>query len=203
MAEGLVDRPRAGEPVALRFTKFDGSPHWQYDVHALGSDEFGVWLGGWPGDVCRRPGRELTPGVHWVTLIPHRGDWVATFNEPGGVLSSGIYVDLTTTPCWSRPYAGPWLLTCADVDLDVVRRWGGECFIDDEDEFAEHQVSMGYPAELVASTREGADLLLAAVREGVEPFAGVGRSWLARCVAQPRPGAAPLIDADRADPPPR
>ena len=43
------------------------------------------------------------------------------------------------------------LVTAVDLDLDVIRRFDGTWYVDDEDEFAEHQVSYGYPPELVAS----------------------------------------------------
>ena len=32
-------------------------------------------------------------------------------------------------------------MTAVDLDLDVIRRFDGSWFVDDEDEFAEHQVS--------------------------------------------------------------
>lgn len=186
MSTQSPEHARLGTPVELRFRKYDGSPHWEYDVIVLGADAHGVWLGGRPGDLCRRIGRTIDPGVHWVTLIPHVGTYVATFNEPGGPLGAGIYVDLTDAPRW-EPAAtakGPgWRMSCADLDLDVVRRFTGECYIDDEDEFAEHQIEFGYPPALVRQTREAADDLHARVRGGLEPFGDVGPAWLRRCRA--------------------
>lgn len=194
MSGGLSGPPEAGTPVELRFTKYDGSPHWEYDLIVLGVDAYGVWLGGRPGDVCRRVGRVIDPGVHWVTLVPTDGPWVATFNEPGGPLRAGVYVDVTDTPRWHPVPTprGPGLrMTCADLDLDVVRRFTGECYIDDEDEFAEHRVRYGYPAELIAATQAAAELLFAQVSEGVEPFGAVGPAWLDRCRARNATGWAP------------
>lgn len=176
--------PEVGTPVALRFTKYDGSPHWEFDVHVLGVDGYGVWVGGRPGDLCRRPGRVIDSEAYWATLIPHDGDWVATFNAPGGSLGSGIYVDVTSTPTWASTvlHGRPALLmTCADLDLDVVLKFDGQCYIDDEDEFAAHQVSFGYPPDLVSRTEDTAARVLAAVRAAQEPFGQVGASWLGRC----------------------
>lgn len=181
MSTGLSRPPAAGTPAELRFTKYDGNPHWEYDLIVVGVDAYGVWLGGRPGDLCRRVGRVIDPGVHWVSLVPAAGDWVATFNQPGGALGAGTYVDITDTPRWSAvpTSRGPGLrMTAADLDLDVVHRFSGECYIDDEDEFADHQVRFGYPPELVAATRDTADRLFAQVRDGLEPFGSVGRRWL-------------------------
>ena len=100
MSGPLSSEPAVGTPVELRFTKYDGSPHWEYDLIVLGTDAHGLWLGGRPGDVCRRIGRTIEPGVHWVTLVPAAGAWIATFNEPGGPLGAGTYVDLTDPPTW-------------------------------------------------------------------------------------------------------
>lgn len=168
-----------GTAAALRFTKYDGSPHWRYDLLVLGADAYGVWLGGWPGDLCAQPGRVIDPGVHWTTLIPHVGDWVATLNEPGGPLTAAFYVDVTDRPRWSRGARG-WTLRAVDLDLDVVRRFTGEISIDDEDEFEENQHRWSYPGDLVARSRATAHEIHAAMLAGREPFGEVGPAWLAR-----------------------
>ncbi len=180
----MVDSPiEPGAAVALRFTKYDGSRHWEYDLLALGVDSSGVWLGGWPGDLCSRPGKVIDPGAHWVTLIPHLGDWVATWNAPGGVLGAALYIDVTDSPRWVRDPTGEpeWTLAAVDLDLDVVRRFTGQAYIDDEDEFEEHRVGWGYPDGLARRARETADALLAAVLAHAEPFGEVGTAWLTRC----------------------
>ncbi len=51
-------------------------------------------------------------------------------------------------------------------------------FVDDEDEFAEHQVRYGYPPEVVSQAEKAAAWLLAAVTAGVEPFGSVSQAWL-------------------------
>ena len=52
--------------------------------------------------------------------------------------------------------------------------------MDDEDEFAEHTVSLGYPDDVVAAARRSADAVLAAVRAGAAPYDGSHRAWLDR-----------------------
>lgn len=186
----MPDAPMApGTPAALRFSKYDGSPHWRYDLLVLGADAYGVWLGGWPGDLCAKPGRVLDPGAHWVTLIPHDGDWVATLNEPGGVLMAALYVDITDRPRWSRGEDG-WTLRAVDLDLDVVRRFTGETYIDDEDDFEEHRRRWSYPEELVARSRATAEEIHAAMLADREPFGAVGPAWLDRVRSLTRAGLA-------------
>jgi hypothetical protein len=76
---------------------------------------------------------------------------------------------------------GPeWEVTMVDLDLDVVLTREGHLFVDDEDEFAEHQVELGYPAEVVALAERWRDLVLSAVAAGDEPFGTVGHEWLRR-----------------------
>jgi protein associated with RNAse G/E len=66
-----------------------------------------------------------------------------------------------------------------DLDLDVVRlRRDGRVFVDDEDEFAEHQVRYGYPPEVVNKAEQAAASLLAAVSAGLEPFGTAAERWL-------------------------
>lgn len=59
-----------------------------------------------------------------------------------------------------------------DLDLDVVRRRGiGRVELRDEDEFAEHIISFGYPNEVVRPARAAAAWLRTALAEGRQPFA--------------------------------
>ena len=50
----------------------------------------------------------------------------------------------------------------------------------DEDEFAEHQVQLAYPAELISQARQTCDWLVTAVSSRAEPFGQAGAGWLAR-----------------------
>jgi uncharacterized protein len=51
--------------------------------------------------------------------------------------------------------------------------------VDDEDEFAVHQVELGYPPDVVASARASCEEVHAAVLTGAAPFDGTHRGWLA------------------------
>lgn len=179
-----------GSAVRVRYTKWDGSPHWENDAVFLGTDEHGAWVGLPAGTHLSRPGLAFTTVSDGVILFPRAG-WTASFNgwHPGG---TRIYTDLTDVPRWSATAVGHQV-TMADLDLDVIARTSGEAFIDDEDEFAEHQVRYGYPADLVATVRRDADALLERVRERTAPFDGpTARGWLGRLLALdlPAPGLA-------------
>ena len=175
-----VAQPEPGNQVLVRFTKWDGSPHWAFDLVFLGSDEFGRWTGGPVGMPLVRPGLSLAAKSDGVLCFAHRAGYVATVNaDTGDPRGIRVYVDITTPPRWR--FDGPVAeVTMVDLDLDVVRRFDGEVYVDDEDEFAEHQISLGYPPALVAAARADCAAVLAGVRGGAEPFGEVAQQWLTR-----------------------
>jgi uncharacterized protein len=142
----------------------------------LGSDEYGRWLAIPTGVEVRQRGSDVNMAAH-VMLLPHDGCFLAHFNAPPS--PNAIYADMTTAPEFGRN-GNAWVVAVADMDLDVVRRADGRIWIEDEDEFAEHAVSYGYPADVVATTRATADALLVAVREEFEPFGTTWRRWIDR-----------------------
>jgi protein associated with RNAse G/E len=108
----------------------------------------------------------------FVLLMPAAGCWTACFNAENAM---EIYVDVTT-----RPALTEGTVSAVDLDLDVVRYQDGRVEVLDEDEFAEHQVQLGYPAELITGARQTCDWLVAAVSSRAEPFGQAGAGWLAR-----------------------
>lgn len=160
--------------VHVVYSKYDGALHWNLRGHRLGEDDFGVWVG-MPAGTTGRRGYE--PPVTWpqphVMLFPRDSWWVATFNAAPA--PTELYCDISTVPVWAGGQ-----VTMIDLDLDVYRRRGGPVQIDDEDEFAEHQLKYGYPPELIATAQRSCDMLAAAVRRGDEPFATCYRDWLNR-----------------------
>lgn len=172
LEKDLCPRP---DDVRMVARKYDGRMHWHATLRRLGQDEHGVWLGATARTPWRRGAEPVVfiPATH-VVLIPHTGDWAAAFNaEPH---KTSLYIDVTDTPVWTAPDE----VVMIDLDLDVVRRRAdGTVLLVDEDEFAEHQVAFGYPAEVIAQAQRTADELLVAVRAGQEPFGAASRQWLA------------------------
>jgi uncharacterized protein len=173
-------RPPLGAPVLGRFTKWGEGRHWEWVGRYLGTDGYGHWWHAPAGTRCVRPGVDFVSESSWVSLVPHEGAYAASFYPAHREIC--VYVDMTTPPVWQRREAvdgGPeWEVTMVDLDLDVVLTGDGHLFVDDEDEFAEHQVTLGYPAEVTALAERWCDRVLAAVADGDEPFASVGHEWL-------------------------
>jgi uncharacterized protein len=160
--------------VRLVFTKYDGSLHWHQTMQYLGEDEHGTWLGARSGATAQRgnepPIRFDAPSVQ---LIPAGQWWTAVFNGPPARVE--VYCDIATPAQWRSPGE----VTMIDLDLDVVRmRADRRVFVDDEDEFAEHQVRYGYPPDVISHAEQAAAWLLAAVTAGVEPFGSTSEAWL-------------------------
>lgn len=162
-----------GDPIHLDFAKWDGAQHWQRDAVWLGSDAHGTWVGARAGSVMHRPGVTVVAEVDDVMLLP-ADLWAATFSDVEDADRIEVYVDITTEPEW---LAEPPRVRLIDLDLDVVRR-GETTYIDDEDEFAEHRVRYGYPAETVARCERTAAEILGQVASRTGPFAPhVAHGW--------------------------
>ncbi|WP_210424476.1 DUF402 domain-containing protein [Gephyromycinifex aptenodytis] len=170
-----------GAQCHVAFTKWDSTPHWRHEAKVLGEDAYGIWVGGTPGGLLSKPGREVVCNTHWVNLFPRDDMWVATFNDEGSPFNAQIYIDVTTVPSWWHRPDGILEVSAVDLDLDVIRRYDGEIYLADEDEFAEHAARMGYPEEIVAGARETADRLLQELAAYAEPFEQIGAGWLALC----------------------
>ncbi len=165
-----------GDPIRVELTKWVDGPHWEFDGLFLGSDQHGDWIGFPAGTLMARPGMEVRPPNHQVGLVPSGADpdraWLATFHGPGGNVRT--YVDMTSVPRWDGS-----VVRAVDLDLDVIEELDGTVFVDDEDEFAEHQVLFGYPPEVIALAEATRDAVLAAVTAREAPFDGSATPWLA------------------------
>lgn len=192
-------RPAPGTRLVFRWRKWDGSPHWQHECLYLGADEFGDWFGqpaGWPSS---RPGREILPTEPCVTLVPPSGDYSFTHNAPPHRTS--VYIDVA----WDVGFGEDGLPVGIDMDLDVVRRdppepyvdregvlrQPGDVYVEDRDEWDEHRVAMGYPADLVERLEAVAGDLERRVRAGEPPFDGpTADRWLQRLAELSAEGGA-------------
>ena len=171
--------PIPGELVRIVMSKWGDRPHWEFDGRFLGSDEHGDWVGIAAGASMYRPGATFVAPTAMVTLVPAAGPdaergWLGSFGPVR------IYVDVTTPPVWDGP-----VLRAVDLDLDVVRDDTGRVWIDDEDEFAEHQVRFGYPREVVAAARASCDRVHAAVAGQAAPYDGRAARWIDRVIVEP------------------
>lgn len=164
-------------PVRVVYRKYDGSLHWHQWMHRLGEDRYGLWLGA-PADSTAQRGSE--PPVVFadacVMLLPRQTWWTAAFNDrpPDNPTGAEIYCDITTPVEFTDD-----VVTMVDLDLDVIRRVDGSVVVDDEDEFAEHQVSFGYPPDVIAAAEASCEWLVSNIA-GTEPFASAYKPYLDR-----------------------
>jgi uncharacterized protein len=164
-----------GDAVRIEMEKWGGRAHWHIPGRWLGRDEYGDWIGIAAGTLMVRPGRETISAFDQVGLVPGPGDddsrsFLATFHVPDA--DTWTYVDMTTPPTWDGP-----VVRAVDLDLDVVRLRDGSVYVDDEDEFAEHTVTYGYPAEIVRLAEACRDRVYAAVLAAEPPFDGSHERW--------------------------
>jgi protein associated with RNAse G/E len=163
------------DEIRVTYRKYDGSLHWNHPARRLGEDGYGVWVGvGSAVTVYKGEAEWGPPEQPFVMLLPRDAWWTATFNASPH--RTEIYCDITTVPRWSDPAE----VTMVDLDLDVRRRRSGAVDLLDEDEFAEHRVRYGYPAEVVTAAEAAAAWLMEAVAGYVEPFGEVSLGWLNR-----------------------
>lgn len=158
--------------VRVVYRKYDEKLHWHQWMRYLGEDEYGAWLGAPPNSVAQRGDEpEVVQSQAVVMLFPRDKWFTAAFNdEPRW---TEIYCDITTPVEF-----GEDVFTMIDLDLDVIRRRDGTTvLVDDEDEFAEHQVKYGYPADVIKTAQDTCDWLVRAVVTE-EPFLTVYKTYL-------------------------
>lgn len=155
--------------------KYDGSLSARWHATRLGDDDYGIWLGTAQDTRISSASGGWKSRFAYTMLIPRSEWWTATFcAEPG----PEMYCDVCTVPEWHADGSG---LRTVDLDLDVVRPRGGDAWVKDEDEFAEHRASYGYPDSVVNKARQTCEWLMEAGRRGgAEPFASAYHHWLDR-----------------------
>lgn len=166
-------------PVTVQFFKNPDIIHWGFEGVRLGEDEWGDWVAlpagsrRWKG-----PDEKGRTSSHAVLCAP-RGEWWHLHYDGNSAREWSHFVDIVTPPVWVSPNRYEMI----DLDLDVAVTVDGEVVVEDEDEFAIHQVKYGYTDEMIAAacetTRNTADRL----KRREEPFFEVATGWLAQVAA--------------------
>ena len=161
-----MSSPSLGRRVHVVSTKYDGSPHWEFDSffvleeHALlittnfAGQELGNWKGTW-----------ATP---WDTRNHFWSDrWfnVMRCDKPRGGGLDHWYCNVTTP----AQYDGE-AIRYVDLDLDVSVGPNGEIELLDEDEFLDNSARMGYAPDVIENARRAVDELIELARRGQFPF---------------------------------
>ncbi|MER8027200.1 DUF402 domain-containing protein [Glutamicibacter protophormiae] len=189
--EHLPRNPQAvavGALVVARAWKYNASPHWVVPGFYLGSDDYGHWVHQPAGSLVSRPGTAHLAACDALCLFPSEGQWIATlYDDPDEDFD--VYIDLAGGIGWQQMKRGAWEVNSIDLDLDVIRSHSRGTFLDDEDEFEQHRLEMGYPEVLQRSIRAESRRLLDAVRADAAPFtAEHRRHWLERARTLQRVG---------------
>lgn len=163
--------------VLFHWRKYNGREHWLHRTEHLGTDEHGEWFVQRQGVVSSRPGMSYVTETALVLLLPPSGNWVARIFPNGRDDRMKLYIDLATDAVYHREEGK---VTAVDMDLDVIQLDDGHLYLEDEQEFREHTVTMNYPQALVAETKHEASKLLEALETEAEPFGSVADYWLAQ-----------------------
>lgn len=162
------------ERVTVQYLKYPDSVHWRHDLIRLGEDRHGVWLGARVGSTVQR-GHEtpITMRRAFVQVISPGRWWTAIFNGPGDH-DMDVYVDVVTPAEWRRPD----LVEMVDLDLDVIRKNDGTVYVDDEDEFEQHRVTLSYPDHMADTARSTAARVVLQIEQASPPFDSSPDRWL-------------------------
>lgn len=166
-----------GDLVVARNRKWDGGAHWVVPGAYLGEDRHGWWIFQPEGSFCSRPGAAFHAKSDAVLLVPRTGEYVATFYDDTYPGDFRVYVDLATGHGWNGIRPGTMEFHVIDMDLDVIRSATRGVYIDDEDEFAVHRMSMDYPQDVVDLMLRQTDQLYQAVKAQQSPFDGTDVEW--------------------------
>lgn len=172
--------PEAGTRVWLERRKWPDLPHYGVQGTVLGRDGHGTWVGAPPGHTVTKGDGASFAGKQWIVwCVPDDGWFMCHFLADHPDLE--IYIDIAMPAVWSGRGA-----RLVDVDFDVVvwradspRAAGGRIQLVDEDEFEQHSVELGYPAEVIDGARRAAADVLARTEAGEPPFTwSTARPWM-------------------------
>lgn len=168
------------EDVTVQYFKYradgDHALHWRHEMIRLGDDEHGTWLGGPPHATLQRGHEPERSYPHAFVQLLSADNWWTLIHNDASNKTVHHYVDIITRPVWENPNR----VTMIDLDLDVIQQPDGTVYVDDEDEFLEHQVAHDYPPQLIDMTRVTTAEVVLAIEASREPFASAAGSWLAR-----------------------
>lgn len=159
--------------VAVHSTKYDGSLHYRYDaalVHESAELLMIYVPPGTPIDCYRgqHVARYHSLGLLWADRsynleVSWYADWRPRMH----------YVNVATPATWHDG-----TIRFIDLDLDVIwRAENDEVILDDEDEFALHQLRFGYPSDLIARCWQSSMDVRELIAQRTYPFDGSLNAW--------------------------
>jgi len=159
--------------ISRHSTKYDGSLHYRNPMTVVQECPELFMLYGLPGRVCDSYRGQMTAHYHSLELYwPDRFYNLTVMWHPDW-RPRMHYVNIATPATWHDG-----TLRFIDLDLDVI--WypdSGKAILDDEDEFALHQVRFGYPDELITQVQRTAQEVLQLIAQSTYPFDGSLFAW--------------------------
>jgi hypothetical protein len=162
--------------VTVQFLKNPDIIHWGFEAQWLGEDEWGVWIAVPVGSKRWKADHDVGPSTgDAVFCAPRDGWWHLHYNGTTHPTYSH-FVDIVTPPVWVSDDRYEMI----DLDLDVAVHRDGRVEVQDEDEFAIHQVQYGYTEEMIRRAMEETQAIVTALELRREPFFDVAAAWLRR-----------------------
>ena len=155
-----------GRRIHVLSTKYDGSPHWEFDSWFVREEGPLLITQEFAGDEYQTSNGPRAYPYH--TRNHFWSDRWYNVMRCDLALGSGLdhwYCNVTTPAQFDGQN-----LRYVDLDLDVRVPPKGEPEVLDEEEFLENSQRMGYPPEVIEQARRAIDELLALARTGEFPF---------------------------------
>jgi protein associated with RNAse G/E len=159
--------------VSVHSTKYDGSLHYRYST-TLVHEEANVLM------LYMRPGTQIE-SYRGASIAEHHNLQLYWSDRPYNLHVSWYadwrpllhYVNVATPAVWKNA-----TVNFIDLDLDIIWRSStGEVFLDDEDEFALHQVRYAYPSDLIEQSLRSSAEVRQLIAQRSYPFDGSLHAW--------------------------
>lgn len=151
----------------LNFCKYDGTPHYRFEVQEISSAKSQKWLRSQAGtSLYKGPtlvGALPNAALHHVALNqPYQCSWIFRRQSDGCLELAEMYVNLILP---LRDLASP----ITDMDLDVVVSSNGPARLVDRDEYEANKVKMRYPPATCELIESAARLLTVELSHPCDP----------------------------------
>ena len=155
-----------GRPIHVVSTKYDGSPHWEFDSFFVLEDGPLLIATNFAGqELHNKAGLWHSPFDVRNHFWQDRWYNVMRCDRPKAGGLEYWYCNVTTPVLYDGE-----TVRYIDLDLDVRIHADGTIELLDEDEFLEHSALMGYPPDVIEQARSAADELVALARARDFPF---------------------------------
>jgi protein associated with RNAse G/E len=160
-------------PFTVHSTKYDGSLHYRYQARVVREEPNLLVLYGAPGTPLDSYRGQFPAANHTLEFYWSDRRYNLSVNWHADWQPRTHYINIATPATWPNG-----TLHFIDLDLDVIWRAAtGEVILDDEDEFALHQVRFGYPADLIAQAWRASEEVRTMIAERTYPFDGSLHAW--------------------------